>query len=154
MIGIMAEAERHDFLVLTKRVELLAAFSKGLCHYPRGQRELKAREGWPPNVALVASAEDQPHYDVRVQALVHKVPCPVSNRGVSLEPLLGPVRLGGTGRLHLSWVVVGGESGPGARPMEVEWATDVMLKSRAGDDPIEWPEELRIQEHFAWDIPF
>jgi len=175
MVGIMAAAWTHRFLVLTKRVEELLAFSKGLCHYQHDDRKLRPRDGWPSNVALIASAEDQRHYDIRVQKLVHKTPCMVSQRGMSLEPLLGPIRLGATGRIHLSWVVVGGESGPGARPMKLDWALDLIkecrdadvpvyfkqtgtvlaremgLSSRAGEDPGEWPEELCIQEEMRWE---
>lgn len=153
VFGVMRECRQHTFLVLTKRLERAASFP------------------WPrncPHIQLIASAEDQKTYDERVKVLVHK--CAAQTKGVSLEPLLGPIDLRGTGRLHLSWVVVGGESGPGARPMDIEWAESILdqcyhaevpvyfkqtgavlarelcLKDRTGADPHEWPGELQVQE--------
>ncbi len=79
---------------------------------------------WPlSNVWLGVSAEDQERYDERVVDLVHG--CPAAVRFVSMEPLLGPINLKGTGRLHLDWVIVGGESGHGARPCDVEWIRNI-----------------------------
>jgi protein gp37 len=99
---------------------------------------------WPlPNVWLGVSAEDQPRADERVPDLLAT---PAAVRFVSAEPLLGPVDFcsidGGGGyrfnalhrappfghaefRAGLDWVIVGGESGPGARPMHPEWARSI-----------------------------
>lgn len=152
IFDVMRRCPQHTFLVLTKRLKRASEFP------------------WPnaPHIQLIASAEDQKTYDERVQLLVHK--CDATVKGVSLEPLLGPITLRATGRLHLSWVVVGGESGPNARPMKKEWAVSILdqcedaslaayfkqtgavlarelgLEDGAGADPNEWPEELRIQE--------
>jgi protein gp37 len=89
----------------------------------------------PPNVWLGVSAEDQTRADERIP---HLLATPAAVRFVSAEPLLGPVRLwhhiiaaraairlirrrdGRSSRTH--WVIVGGESGPGARPMHPDWA--------------------------------
>jgi protein gp37 len=74
----------------------------------------------------------------------------------SCEPLLGPIKIGGTGAIHLGWLVLGSESGNGARPMEVAWARSlvdqcvengipVFTKQIAtgqngkGGDPATWP---------------
>lgn len=76
-----------------------------------------------PNVRLGVSAEDQDTYNERVPVLVHQ--CPAALHWVSLEPQIGPIRLRGTGHIHLGWVVQGGESGPGARPFQAEWARDM-----------------------------
>lgn len=95
---------------------------------------------WPlPNVWLGVSVEDQATADTRVPLLLE---CPAAVRWVSAEPLLGPVDLTGidvgTGEVTLNalagarpawapldWVVVGGESGPGARPMHLDWARQI-----------------------------
>jgi protein gp37 len=77
-------------------------------------------QSWPlPNVHLGFSAEDQETYDARASKLVHG--CPAAVYWASLEPLLGPIKLRGTGHIHLSWVVAGGESGPTARSMDPAW---------------------------------
>jgi len=73
-----------------------------------------------PNVYLGVSAEDQDTYNARVPVLVHQ--CPAALHWVSLEPQIGPIKLRGTGHIHLGWVVQGGESGDGARPFDIDWA--------------------------------
>jgi protein gp37 len=99
----------HTFFVLTKRAKRMAAF-----------RYEETSDGrWPHNVWAGITAENQETYDDRVRSLV-KTPAVI--RWASLEPLLGPISLRATGRLHPSWVVVGGETGPGARPMDLDWA--------------------------------
>ena len=88
---------------------------------------------WPlPNVHLGVSAEDQATFDDRVPLLLK---CPAAVRWVSAEPLLGPINcedyvdeLGPLGSTEppLDWVVVGGESGPGARPCHVDWIRSLL----------------------------
>lgn len=97
----------------------------------------KFRENWPlPNVWLGVSVEDQKRADERIPDLLAT---PVAVRFLSCEPLLGPLGLehiqargadykfsafepqGHTGA-RIDWVIVGGESGPGARPMHPDWA--------------------------------
>ena len=98
---IMREAHWHVFQVLTKRAARLA--------------ELARRLPWPSNVWQGVSVENA-RYTSRVAYLV-KVPAAV--RFLSVEPLLGPIPelpLDG-----IDWVIVGGESGPGHRPMRPEW---------------------------------
>lgn len=96
---VMAKAEQHVFQVLTKRASRLAALAEQL--------------EWPPNVWMGVSVENQ-EYAWRVDCL-RKVPARI--RFLSLEPLLGPVCVDLAG---IHWVIVGGESGPGARPMDRE----------------------------------
>lgn len=130
---VMAECPRHTFQVLTKRPGRMAHFAN----------EILGPDNWPRNVwagTSVESAKYLPRLDVlaRVPALV---------RFVSLEPLLSPVDLtrwtwcatcrepdgdivcGEGGRVDspqhgpdIHWVIAGGESGPGARPMHPDWA--------------------------------
>ncbi len=82
-----------------------------------------------PNVWLGVSAEDQERWDDRVDTL-RKVPAAV--RFVSAEPLLGLVR-DDFGMDRLDWVIVGGESGPGARPMHPDWARSLRDQCAAAD---------------------
>lgn len=102
--------------------------------------------GWPlPNVWLGISAEDQHWADIRVPALLGT---PAAVRFVSAEPLLGPVDLkpgrwipplGGGPKVNLArpwetpgpsldWVIAGGESGPGHRPMDPAWLTSLAVQ--------------------------
>lgn len=108
---------------------------------------------WPfPNVHLGVSVEDQETWDARTAELRR---CPAAIRWVSLEPQLGDVGVEpaltcsacgfngsdlAEGRRHredctglppLDWIVVGGESGPGARPFDLAWADDVREQCRA-----------------------
>jgi protein gp37 len=101
---VMARAHWHQFQVLTKRPERMAALAPGL--------------PWPPNVWAGTSVESQP-YTRRIDHL-RKVPACV--RFLSCEPLLGPLQLDLQG---IDWVIVGGESGPGARPMDRAWVVDI-----------------------------
>ncbi len=101
----MRQAHWHTFQILTKRSSRLA--------------ELAPRLGWAPNIWMGVTVESA-EYAARLDAL-RTVDARV--RFVSLEPLLGPVHELDLTGLH--WVIVGGESGPGARPMRREWVEDV-----------------------------
>lgn len=111
-----------------------------------GSRVVAVR--WPlPNVWLGVSAEDQERADERIPDLIDT---PAAIRFISAEPLLGPVDLSLwlpdvhhdrcqawdiAGHDHseptLSWVIAGGESGPGFRPMEQEWALSLRAQCQA-----------------------
>ena len=117
---VMRSAPRHSFQVLTKR-------ANRMFHYMTpGAGHLR----WPghlPNVWLGVSVEDQRCAQHRLRYLVE---CPAVVRWVSAEPLLGPLDL--TPWLdRLDWVVAGGESGPGARPMRAEWVRHLRDQCRA-----------------------
>lgn len=102
---VMEQAKQHTFQVLTKRPERTA--------------ELADKLPWPENVWMGTSVENR-DYTWRVHEL-KKVPARV--RFLSVEPLLGPIpNLPVKG---IQWVIVGGESGPGARPMEEEWVLQI-----------------------------
>jgi len=114
IFGVMAEAERHTFQVLTKRADRLAALAP---HLP-----------WPRNIWMGVSIEND-DYAWRADRLRSTG---AAVRFLSLEPLLGPLP-----RLELNgidWVIVGGESGPGARPMQPEWVRD--LRGQAQRDGV------------------
>lgn len=98
-----------------------------------------------PNVWLGTSVEDQQRADDRIP---HLLKCPAAVRFLSVEPLLGPVEVSDVSRRRdavamlgkkslpgISWVIVGGESGPGARPCAVEWIRDVVRQCAAADVP-------------------
>jgi len=101
----MEKASWHTFQVLTKRSERLA--------------DLAPHLNWPANVWMGVSIESY-GYQSRADHL-RKVPAAV--RFLSLEPLLGPLDTLDVSGIH--WVIVGGESGPGARPIEAEWVRKI-----------------------------
>jgi len=102
---VMHRAEWHTFQVLTKRSDRLA--------------HLGAHLDWPPNVWIGVSVETA-DYVRRIDDLRQT---PAQCRFLSLEPLLGPLPT--LDLRGIDWVIVGGESGPGARPMAVEWVRRV-----------------------------
>lgn len=107
----MSACPQHTFQVLTKRAERLA--------------ELAPRLPWPAHVWMGVSVEDR-----RVIGRVPKLQeVPAAIRFLSLEPLIGPLEdlpLEG-----ISWAIVGGESGPRARPMKREWVNSILKQCRA-----------------------
>lgn len=122
-----------DWLLLTKRPEnVLKMTHDAWCHPVPGHVSQNEGDGrrwkYPPNVWLGTSVEDQKAADERIPHLL-KVPAAV--RFLSCEPLLGPVDLGleqyespgWFAHRHelIHWVIVGGESGHGARPMHPDW---------------------------------
>lgn len=155
IFAVMALAQRHTFQVLTKRpermLEYLTGHAAGGRHVwpaaqaipmPRGQD--KPGPGWPlPNVHLGVSVEDQAAADERIPLLLRT---PAAVRWVSAEPLLGPLDLtpwlpvqtiGGVEMERwLDWVVVGGESGPGHRPMDPAWLASIVAQCRAAQVPV------------------
>jgi protein gp37 len=93
---------------------------------------------WPYNVWIGTSVEDQAAANKRIPEIL-RVPAAV--RFLSCEPLLGPVELKGVKEGDLQWVIVGGESGPGARPMDLAWARS--LKDQCQDGGIAlWVKQL------------
>jgi protein gp37 len=110
---VMEECPQHTFQVLTKR--------------PERALELAPELPWPKHVWLGASVENQ-KYVHRINTL-RKVPARV--RFLSCEPLIGPLPRLPLRGIH--WVIVGGESGPGARPMEREWVVQIKEQCEAAD---------------------
>jgi protein gp37 len=103
--AIMERAHWHVFQVLTKRSERLV--------------RLSPRLNWSPNIWMGVSVESQ-EYTYRIH---HLLETGANIRFLSLEPLLGPLpSLDLTG---INWVIVGGESGPGARHMKPEWVREI-----------------------------
>jgi protein gp37 len=111
----MESASWHTFQVLTKRAARLAQLAPDL--------------RWPPNVWMGVSVE-RADYLWRANHL-RQVPAAV--RFLSLEPLLGPLGTFDLSGIH--WVIVGGESGPGARPMEATWVRRIQEQCSAAGVP-------------------
>lgn len=112
-------------------------------HAPRDDNPLNgSRPRWPlPNVWLGVSVEDQQRADERIPILLDT---PAAVRWISAEPLLGPVRMPGMYPVGedgiidtpaLDWVVAGGESGPGARPMHPDWVRSLRDQCAAAGVP-------------------
>jgi protein gp37 len=132
---VMSKAQHHTFQVLTKRAERMAEFCL------KRWDERHENPVWHPlkNVWCGVSVENQKYADERIP---HLLKTPAAVRFLSCEPLLGPIDLKltewqqdgpdqspynqlTTAGQGLSWVIVGGESGHGARPMKPEWARKI-----------------------------
>ena len=196
VLGVIAASPGHTFIVATKRPKRALEFFSWLREDAKaaadsemgdclahaashiGSERWSARleeigmlsnigdDPWPlPNLHLLASAEDQAAWSERVPALLD---VPAAVRGVSAEPLLGPI-VWPDGLEQLDWLVIGGESGRGARPCGAPWIRDLATKAHAagvavfikqlgstsvgagtqpgkGNDPSTWPEDLRVRE--------
>ena len=113
VFDVMKRAHWHQFQVLTKRADRLA--------------ELSTLLEWSPNIWMGVSVENA-DYKNRIDHL-RKTGAAV--KFLSVEPLIGAV-----GEMNLSdidWVIVGGESGPGARPMLREWVIDIRRQCHESD---------------------
>jgi len=150
-----------DWFLLTKR--------------PQNIREMLPidwGEGWP-NVWLGTTTENQEEANRRIP---HLVATPAAVRFLSVEPMLEPVdvapwlvRPSDEGRAPISWIIVGGESGGGARPMHPDWVRGLRDQVHAAgaklfvkqigsdhalwpsvtgkdEDPAQWPADLRVQD--------
>jgi protein gp37 len=105
VFDVMERAHWHRYQVLTKRAERVA--------------ELSDRLPWPSQIWMGVSVESQ-DYAHRID-LLRETDAHV--KFLSLEPLLGP--LPALDLDGIDWVIVGGESGPGARPMQPDWAREI-----------------------------
>lgn len=105
VFDVMRDTPQHTYQVLTKRSQRL--------------RELAPELHWPSNVWMGVSVESR-QYLFRID---HLRQAPAAVRFVSAEPLIGP--LGSINLAGIDWVIAGGESGHGARPMEAEWSREL-----------------------------
>ncbi len=204
VFGVMQSAGHHTFQVLTKRPERMQHFmshaSAERCaaemvlrkidfESPGGRRDRLRHDPpgwtWPPrNVWLGVSVEDQQRAEERIP---HLLATPAAVRFLSCEPLLGPLTIGLRGVIpatiargyapvssRIDWAIVGGESGPGARPCHAGWVhnlvrefvdvevpifvkqagayvvdrNDVGFEAETVDppDPESWPTPVRVEE--------
>ncbi len=182
---VMANTQQHTYQILTKRPERMARILTDLCECGKGHVpsiHFRSEMDW-------AATRHSPTFVPGVKSTYHSVPWPLPNvwlgtsiesdaysrradrlretpaavRFISAEPLLGPLpSLDLTG---ISWLIIGGESGHGSRPMELAWVYDLIAKARAastavfvkqmgtvlagggkGGDWDRWPADLRIRE--------
>ena len=103
--SVMAEASQHKFQVLSKRPERVL--------------ELASKIDWANNIWMGTSVENADYVE-RIRTL-QKIPAAI--RFLSVEPLLGPISRMPLKDIH--WVIVGGESGPKSRPMDIEWVRGI-----------------------------
>lgn len=155
LFRLIEECDALDWLLLTKRPENMLRLAAVWC----GK--------WPANVWAGTTVEDQRRADERIPELL-RVPAVV--RFLSCEPLLEAVDVSNSG---IDWIIVGGESGRGARDFHLDWADDIVKQCRGigaapfvkqmgavpfngderfplrdshGGDWDEWPAELRVRE--------
>jgi protein gp37 len=197
VFDVMAKTPRHTYQILTKRHGRMRSLLNKWAADDWTWRRYDSLwcgpvKGPLPNVWLGVSVEDQKWADIRIPALLDT---PAAVRFISAEPLLGPVNLapwlpaakgcfcethwswmcggdingGECRRTRLSWVIAGGESGPGARPLEEDWIRAMVWQCRTtrvpafvkqlgkslgrdlgagpkGGDWDAWPEDLRVRE--------
>lgn len=204
--AVCALTPQHRHLWLTKRAKRMREYVSDTAMHRCGlgrdvimriadrlnKPPVEIRRNWPlPNLGLGVSAEDQEHAYERWEHLKATL---AAMRFMSGEPLLGAIDLDsekrdglhalgcgnepdcGCGTTRLDWVILGGESGPGARPCRIEWIESVIEQCRAAGTPCfvkqlgakpiwagakaipvshglgknnnaaEWPESLRVQE--------
>jgi protein gp37 len=113
---VMTAANWHTYQVLTKRADRMQSLLKAKLRFAAEQTHI----WWG------VSVENRQHGLPRVDLLRQS---PAKVRFLSIEPLLedlGPINLEG-----ISWVIVGGESGPGARPMKAEWVRSIRAQCRS-----------------------
>ncbi|MGA2149720.1 MAG: phage Gp37/Gp68 family protein [Bryobacteraceae bacterium] len=125
----MSRAHWHQFQVLTKRSGRLLALTEKL--------------DWPPNVWMGVSVETA-QYKTRID---HLRKTGAKLKFLSLEPLLG--HLGALDLRGIDWVIVGGESGPGSRPMEAEWVLGVRRQCERADVPFFFKQWGGVQKKRA-----
>lgn len=123
-----------DWLLLTKRPQNIARMLPG----PQDNCLPEWGDGWT-NVWLGTTAENQAEADRRIP---HLLAVPAARHFLSCEPLLGPVNItrwltDGRDQAipELDWVIAGGESGPGARPMHPDWARSLRDQCQAAGVP-------------------
>lgn len=150
IFAVMALTPQHTYQVLTKRPERMREYLTNPVPLSVGttdradmvERTVDAVAGdygwhaapfmWPlPNVWLGVSAEDQERLNERYPLLADT---PAAVHFLSLEPLLGSIVLHDAS--YPEWVIVGGESGPRARPFDLAWARSIIEQCRAASVPV------------------
>lgn len=165
LFAVMALCTKHTFIVVTKRSAWMRAYFEAIAREQMLRDEMETLcpsrfdgiaceltaspwaagaiedRQWPlRNVILMVSCEDQANAEERIPDLLAT---PAAARGVSLEPLLGPIlldawaeRIGPSAwRSKIDWAIVGGESGPNARPMHPRWAESLRDQCAAAGIP-------------------
>jgi protein gp37 len=129
VFSTMRNCSQHTFQILTKRGERL--------------RSVAAQIDWPANVWMGVSVEDS-----RVLSRIdHLKEVPAAVRFLSCEPLIGS--LAGLDLTDIHWVIVGGESGPFARPMKIEWVRELFRACRKQNVPFFFKQWGGVRKHIT-----
>jgi protein gp37 len=184
LMKLIVATPHLSWLLVTKRignVPKMIEEAGDLIDYGEGWQSMWGQGVWPDNVRLLITVCNQEEANRDINKLL-KLPC---KNGVSYEPALEAVNFepwlrpvnclspDPHGRDNwIEWLIIGGESGPKARPFNIRWARDVIQqckaagvpvfmkqtgsdytrlyervqKDRAGADPSEWPADLRVRE--------
>ncbi|RPI79485.1 MAG: phage Gp37/Gp68 family protein [Desulfobacteraceae bacterium] len=126
---IMHQAHWHTFQVLTKRSERLLQLSSEL--------------SWAPNIWMGVTVEND-DYTFRID---HLRKTEAHLKFLSIEPLIGPLSTLNLDKID--WVIVGGESGPGARPMSPEWVIDIRNQCKRTKTPFFFKQWGGVQKKKA-----
>jgi protein gp37 len=171
--AVMALCPQHTFQILTKRPERMLDYLSDPLIYIRIHRQacqIPCPSDVPqfvavpplPNVWLGVSVEHQAAADERIPLLLRT---PAAVRFISAEPLLGrvdlhlpdqeayPLKMRPVAIQRIHWVICGGESGPGARPMHPDWARSLRDQCRAANVPFffkQWGEWLPEGIEVGW----
>ncbi len=129
VFDVMRRADWHIFQILTKRADRL--------------EELSPEIDWPANVWMGVSVETE-KYVFRIDHLRRTA---AKTKFLSLEPLLGPLH--GLNLNDINWAIVGGESGPGARPIDQAWVTDIRDQCLAAKVPFFFKQWGGVQKKRA-----
>lgn len=127
VFDVMRRAHWHQFQVLTKRADRLEKVSPKL--------------DWAPNVWMGVSVESE-KYMFRID---HLRRTSAAIKFLSLEPLIGP--LPGLNLASIDWAIAGGESGPGARPMDPVWVREIREACVAQQVPFFFKQWGGVQKH-------
>lgn len=149
LMDLIEETPYLIWLLLTKRIENAIFLAD------------RWLDGAPGNVWFGVTTEDQESYDKRIEYLTDlRTHFDAAKVWLSIEPQLGPIKMRADHRVD--WAIVGGESGAGCRPFNLEWARDLkrqceevgtsfFLKQLGGHpdkkhDILQFPEDLRVRE--------
>lgn len=142
----MSIATQHTFQIVTKRPTRMRSllwsdefwYAVDRARTARGHEPFQIKRHWLLNTWISVTVEDQDAANRRIPILLET---PAVVRGISTEPLLGPVDLEAADwhALHdggLDWIVAGGETGPGARPMDPAWVRSLRDQCQQAGRPI------------------
>lgn len=190
MLDTVRKCSDVDWLLCTKRPELWSKLLGDVAEWLNVNRPMFSDDesedyfewitswllgGEPCNIVILTSVENQQAADQRIPELLR---IPAARRGLSCEPLLGPVDFervpregtstsdfGPKGLLGISWIIAGGESGNKARPCDVDWIRSLKDQCKAADVPCfvkqiqiggkllkeakDFPEDLQIQQFYV-----
>lgn len=160
MLDTIRQCPDVDWLLCTKRPELWKSRIGALTNddvLPENPKLACWLEAWrmgkpPENIVILTSVENQQAADLRITQLLR---IPAWRRGLSCEPLLGPVDLclskSPAWENQIDWVIIGGESGNKARPCNIEWVRSLKDQCKAAGVPC-FVKQIQIDGKLIKDI--